>query len=634
MLRLHRPALLASETLDVLLRIGRCQTELQNPEAAIAAYREAKAIDPRHRAAGEALASLQAERGDWSAWVAEREALAALAGPEASSLWEAIGDACAQHLGDAARAEAAYRKALEIEPNRRSTIEKLLAIHLVAGRFEPAVEMLRARARVETDPAVRAETYHQAARLLLAELDRPAEAAQLLECCLEDAPGRTEALQQLVELREKAGDWQGLAQSYRALLDRLPPDAPRELRLALWGKLGDLALRRLRDRPLAMTAYEAAAALAPDDLPRLELLAHVYELVGPDARDRAIAAHQRLIAHDPHRTDSYLALAKLFGELQDLDKQWCVAATLWYLKKTNPALEELFRRLRPPQVRPARQPFSEETWRRVRHPDEDRRFDQVFAIAAPFLAAPAAQSPASLGLKRRAQIDVAHDESLPVRSLVALCRMLALPIPDLFRIEGETGQTTLFDVQYKSGPRPVLLLGPQTLRRNSFDLIFDLTTHLSLLRPERFSKVALQTPAGLQLGWQVLRALAGPGGASPEASEAVQLKAYLQRAMPPAIQGQLADAVRKLGDGRVAEAELGKWSAATDLTGLRAALVLTGELGAAFRVISSEPVPKSPVPVNRRMADLVAFSVSDDYFACRRQLGLAVDTAGAFPTGE
>ena len=53
----HRQALLASETLDVLLRIGHCQTELQNVDAAMEAYREAKALEPKHRAAGEALAA-------------------------------------------------------------------------------------------------------------------------------------------------------------------------------------------------------------------------------------------------------------------------------------------------------------------------------------------------------------------------------------------------------------------------------------------------------------------------------------------------------------------------------------------------------------------------------------------------
>jgi golgin subfamily B member 1 len=625
MLRLHRAALPASEALDVLDRIGRCQTELGNADAAIDSYREALALDPAHRPTIEALAALHAERNDWNAWVNEREALAALVPPaERAARWEEIGEACAERLGDDARAEAAYRKAVEADPSRRSTIEKLLAMYTRTKRFEPAVEMLRARARVETDPSARAATYHEAARLLLRELGRPAEAAELLECCLEDAPGTSDAFEELSKLREEMGDWKGLAKATRAAIDRLPREAPREQRLRLWSRLGDLALRRLLDRPLAMEAYEAAAALAPDDLQRVEALAHVYDVIGPDARERAIATHQRLIAHDPHRTDSYLALSKLFAEAGELDKQWCVAATLWYLKKTTPALDELFRRLRPPQVRPARQPFTEETWRRVIHPDEDRRLDEVFAIASPFLAAPAAQSPAEVGLRRRAQIDVAHDESLPVRALVQMTKTLALPLPDLFRMDGETGQTRLLNVQNRGGPRAVLMLGPPTLRRNSFDLVFDLATHLAFLRPERFPKVALRTPAMLRVGLEALRGLVAPAGARPGSGEAEQLKVYLQRTTPPAALAPLADAIWKLGDLREPDAELAKWLAATDLSAARVALVLTGELAAGFRVISSEPVPLSPIPAHRRMADLVAFSVSEDYFACRRHLGLAV----------
>jgi hypothetical protein len=48
-------------------------------------------------------------------------------------------------------------------------------------------------------------------------------------------------------------------------------------------------------------------------------------------------------------------------------------------------------------------------------------------------------------------------------------------------------------------------------------------------------------------------------------------------------------------------------------------------------VITGEPIPTSPVPVRKRLADLVAFSASEDYFACRRSLGLHVAVAAAAP---
>jgi lipopolysaccharide biosynthesis regulator YciM len=639
LIALHRAALPSDELPDLFLRVGHGKAAVGDPEGAIVAFRQAADLEAAaleapaleaaapgsiSRAAREALAPLLAAKEDWAGWIAEREALAALvAEPEKASLWEEIGDACGARLGDRARAEAAYEKAFEAEPARRAPIEKLLAIYKEDSRFEQAVEMLAALAKVEPSPAERAKLRREAAQLLLDKVNRPLEAMEMLERVLDDAPERIDAFDELSRLREDAMDWAGLVASHRAMLERLPPDAPRPLRLRLWTRIASVAMRQLRDRKLAMTAYEAAVTLDPGDHAKQEMLAHVYQLVGPDARERAIAAHQKLIVHDPHRTDSYLALAKLYGETGETDKRWCVAATLWYLKKNTPALDELFQRHRPPRARAALRPFTDETWRRVRHPDEDARIGDMFAVASPFLAASAAYDPAQVGLKKRGQVDLQQEGSLWARTLVELAGTLALPLPDVYTMDGEAGQTTLVNVRQRTGARPTLLLGPPTMRRNSFDLVFDLAPHFSFLRPERFPKVALRTPPILHSVLGVLRALGTPNGGPALEGEAGQLKAHLARTMPPAALARLAEASRGLGaDGEPIDIE--RWIAAADLSAARLALALSGELAAAFRVISSEPIPLSTIPAHRRMADLVAFSVSDDYFAVRRQLGLAI----------
>ena len=229
-----------------------------------------------------------------------------------------------------------------------------------------------------------------------------------------------------------------------------------------------------------------------------------------------------------------------------------------------------------------------------------------------------------MGLNKRGQVNLERDDSLWARTLVELGGTLSLPLPDVYRMEGDSGQTTLVNVRQRNGPRPTLLLGPPTMRRNSFDLVFDLAPHFSFLRAERFPKVALRTPAILHGVLGCSASLGTPNGRPPLDGEAGQLRAHLARTMPPAALARLAEATRRLnGAGEALDVE--KWIGATDLSAARLALALTGELAAAFRVISSEAIPQSTVPIHRRMADLVAFSVSDDYFAA---------AAGARPDGR
>ena len=625
-LRSQRQALSPTDAAEVAMQIGVCQTELGNADAAFAAYKEAKALSPKYRPALEALAAAYAVKEDWKAWVAERHDLAAIAGAEERpAMEEELGDAYADKLADPARAEASYRKSLELEPNRRGPLYKLLEIYTKDKRWQPAIELLNQLAKIEEDPARRARTLYTTALILRDELHNPKEASVLLEQVLDEDPDMAVAFQDLEALHRAASDWKALALSYRRMVKRLPESAT-ALRLSLWTRLGELATRQLRDRNLAVQAFEAAAALDPADVPRQETLAHLYELGGADSRDQAIAAHQKLLARDPHRTDSYRALAKLYGDVGDLDKQWCVASALYYLKKIDPGMEAVFRRHRPPQVRLPQRAFTEETWQRVVHPDEDRLLDGLFALSAPYLAAPAAKPPETLGLGRRHRVDLQADRSPPVLAVIQLADMMGLPMPELFRGDNENAQTMVVNLQYKGRPKLALVLAPSTQRRNSFDLVFDLSCQMAFLRPERLLRFAFGTPAALDLGLRAALALgAASGAAAPNWNgEAGQLIAYLRRAVPPQVVAALAAAGRTLAETRGDKVDVARWMAATHLSAARAALVLTGDLGAAARVISSEPMPTTPIPIQKRLVDLVAFSVSEDYFACRRQLGLQI----------
>jgi hypothetical protein len=135
------------------------------------------------------------------------------------------------------------------------------------------------------------------------------------------------------------------------------------------------------------------------------------------------------------------------------------------------------------------------------------------------------------------------------------------------------------------------------------------------------------TPAMLETALRAILAMTNAlpvGDGVANASEVQGLSAHLRKALPPALAEQVGAAARKLVVLRGENLDMGKWVAATELTAGRAALLIGGDLGAAARVLWGEPAASAASPAKDRLKDLIAFSVSEEYFACRKLLGLVV----------
>lgn len=286
---LHSGALSADELLKITLVIAHCRAESGDLEGAISWYEEARGLDPRHRNAVEALARLHAHQKDWLAWVKDRRTLMSIATPEEqAALWDEIGDTQRERMGVPAAAIASYQSALAAEPGRRATLQKLLAAYQQEKQWHDAATTLAALAATETEPQNRAGMLYQAALLWKDELGRPSEAEELLEQALDEEAKLPDAFELLVKLQTERAYWPALAQSYRRMLARLSgEDDPARLG-RLWNELGELALRQLVDRELALEAFERAAALSPEQPRPYELLAELYAQGGQTAVTRPL----------------------------------------------------------------------------------------------------------------------------------------------------------------------------------------------------------------------------------------------------------------------------------------------------------------------------------------------------------
>jgi hypothetical protein len=76
--------------------------------------------------------------------------------------------------------------------------------------------------------------------------------------------------------------------------------------------------------------------------------------------------------------------------------------------------------------------------------------------------------------------------------------------------------------------------------------------------------------------------------------------------------------------GRVGNGLISGWRTATDLTANRVGLIVSNDLETAAKAIATEGSALSSMSVKDRLRDLLAYSVSEQYFTVRRHLGLHV----------
>jgi tetratricopeptide (TPR) repeat protein len=621
-------ALPVAERVDLFTRLGRCEAEAGERAAALAAYDKVLALEPQNRPAAEAVARLHADQGDFGALIADKRALLALASDDETRvrLSEEIGDLCADKLADVEGAIAAYRAVLAMAPTRRQTLHKVLELYTAGQQWPEAAESLERLAALEGASAVRAKYLYAAAVIRRDELDDPAGAVALLNRALDDAPDLTKAFDAIERVLADVGAWRELARNYRRMIKRLPAEGLSDLRLRLWSGLGEVSVTQLEDMEMAATALEVATSLDPDNVQRHEQLADVYVAAGPTHQEKAIAEHQWLVAHDADRLGSYRALAKLYGDVHAYDKLWCVAATLSFLRKADPELQAFYETHRPREFRAAKRAFNDETWLRVVHPDEDRFIDAIFMLLGQFVAAAAAQQHQVVGLRRKERVDVAVDQRVPTRILRYVAETLELATPDLFFKESEPQSLAFFNLQEKGVLTPALVIGKGIEQRGSeLELVFEMAKRMAFLRPERYVRSAVPSVPALDVALRAALALGGvPIGNGAHNGEVDQLTSDLRRLVPKPVTDQLAAVGRKLFSARGDVIDVQGWMGAADLTAARVGFALTNDLAAAARVISTEPVAGSPVSPKHRLKDLLAYSVSEDYFTVRKFLGLEV----------
>lgn len=625
----HRTALSDGQVADIWLRLGKVSDALGDEKKAEASLRRALERDPHHEATWQALADLAQRRGDWKGLIEAQRAMLVNEEPAGQlRRLEQIGDIARHKQNDTTTALGAYREALALRPNDTGLLNKLLEVYTEKADWRRAVDTLDSLAGAETSPLRRSKFRYAAAVIARDELRDAELAIERFGAALDDEPEHPKAFEASEKLMFDRQDWKGLARGYRKVLKRLGEDAPVDKQSTLWSKLADVCLEHLGDNESAMAALEVCVDLDPSNATRREQLAELYLNSGTDKRHAAIGELQALLAMNPERVEIYKTLSNLYRETGETDKAWCVAAALVFLGAASPEEAALYAKHRPGKLVTSTRRLTEELWQKaVWHGKEDRHVSAILAAVSPHLVAKQAQAPSAFGLDSSQQLDGDNGFYKMVKYGASVLGLDNTPLVWTNPEEGIRYANTVGLGEQKNRAVPSLLIS--TKSRDEREVLFEIGKRLAYLRPERIA--ALSMPSAPVLESALISALvaANTTATSVTGQEVTALdnnrplSKELQSTLPEPVLAHVATIGHRLS-GRLGNGLVSGWRTGTDMTANRAGLVLSGDLEAAARVVARETGSLSALGPKERLRDLLAYSVSEEYFAVRRYLGLEV----------
>jgi len=624
----RRDSLTAEETVHVFYQLGDIKERQGEQNKALNMLEKALDLEPANVKVLERAVKLYEAKDDLEAVYRCQKNLLKEASDDATMvrISEETGDLLHERLNRPGEAISFYRKATEKEPENRRLLHKIMEVYIEERKWDEAISAMGKIEDFETDPQHRSRLHYTAAVIFRDELKRPADAAHHLDQALVKDPTFRKAFDALKKMYIDAENWKALAKAYRLLLQRLPEDTPKDDQVGLWHELGVLCQEHLGDMREAIIAFEVADKMNPTDEAREANLANLLAAAGPDALDKAVVVNQRLLNNNPMRLSAYSELRRLYGEMGQTDKAWCVTAVLTMLDKANEEEINFFVENRRGKVERLTRQLTDELWDAyLYHPRQSRVLSAIFGAVSPIVAPMVVRSAQSWGLHEREKLSVAQDSRPYAREARYVGEVVGHAPAEMF-LHGEMKES--LGMVLAGTPdqlRVVLRLSPRVLGLDDTrELLYWLTRSYTLLRPEHFLAFGVPAPTVLRAitlaGLKLVDPSVRIGG---DVAEIDRLAAVFKQELSPTAFEFLTKRVDDLKAASTEEA-MEAWLTGVDYSTARAALVVTDDLATTAKLLTSEPAANG-VGAKERLRELLRFAVSEPYFELRKKMGVNIE---------
>jgi tetratricopeptide (TPR) repeat protein len=617
----HRDALGRDEITEVFYRLGVVKREQGEDKKARNMFDKALEEDTHFVPALEAMVDLQTAEGDWDSVVQYKKRILDVADEPSvrAALLVELGDLWQEKLKSPDAAAEAFTESLDLEPNNHVVLHKLLVTYQAAQRWSEAIDTIERVCEIEQRTDAQAKYTYTIGVILRDKLEDEDAALERFNEALDLDSTQLKPFEAVNKLLNERKDWKALERAYRKMLHRIINHGNTDLEHNLWHTLGIIYRDRQRNFDAAAESFKMAAGLKPDDAVAHQILAELYTTM-PDRTEDAIAEHQWLLGADPNRLDSYRALYKLYFDARAYDKAWCIARTLSYFQKADEEQQKFYQQYRQDREIQPKTRLSNENWvKDLMHPNQDLYISKIMEVIAPAVRASMALTDKKLNLNKRKPEDLANPSLALARQFKLAQDVLNVTIPVRLFIQKELSGALRDEA--RSNP-PAIITGYTLLSGyRPVDLAFVCGRHLTYYRGEHFIRTMYSSHTELRTLLLAAMRVVGMGGGDASVESTAK---QLAKSMDQARLDVLKQVVRKFVDAG-GQADIKRWMQGTEVTALRAGLLLCDDVETAVRMtqqIASEST--ADLAPRDKVKEIVIYSISESYFRLREQLGIQI----------
>lgn len=621
----HGSELETTERANWTWRLGESQRRAGQLQLAIATLEEAADQAPAERAPLVSLALAHTGTGDWPAVLKIKERILDLTqGLERADLLTEMGELSADKLDNPARAVKSFVAALEVRPQDRKLLTRLMALYGESREWQQLLGVVDQLAQLAGTQEQQSKYLLTAAMLCERELDDPERALDFYARVLAVDSGNDKALQASLGINEKLERFEEVERLLRLALEGAQQHQSSEDLLRIFLQLGALYRDRLQRPDAAIDAFEAASTLDPGSAVCEPALRVLYSQDLERYRDRAIQLQIAQVRDNPFRAEPYKELRRLYTDLRRADPSWCMCEVLNVLGLSTPDEDQFFERLRSEEAAALSHPLAEGEWRALLHPDVDPLLGVIFAALEPIVVQARAQPLAELGYLPELALDTQQLDDPAVHAVAYVASALGATPPLVFHDASVDQLVVTLPSQ-----EPAVVLGARATAETttSQSLVFALARALLELQPGFRLRRLLSSGTAFKAWLLAAIRLNVPGfpvppellGPVDEASRA--LHALAGAAQREELTRRVAHLLQESS-----ELDIKRWAAGVDFSADRIGFLLAHDLRTATSAVETAASDDFTPARELRLRELVLFAVSEAYFGLRSDLHIGIDS--------